>query len=149
MTTKQMQKRRISIRALALVPIKADFLLTLKSIRVTNETNARRIVNMIIAEVADSISASGKNVGNGAFSEWRPELFDAVLNSLMLGADWGAAQNNVLSVAFDMGTIACLLAGGNTHVSKAQIHAAFNAVAQSHAVCSSGMGGGTWCDFSM
>jgi len=142
-------KKRRHTKALSLVPVKKEFLTAWKAILVTNDTNARRIVNQIIAEVADSISANGKNVGNGAFSEWRPELHDAVLKNLNLGADWAADESNVLSVAWDMGTISALLASANTHVAKSQVHAAFNAVQQSHTVCSGNMGGGTWCDFSM
>lgn len=149
MAKKRKTKRKLAAPSLALVLVKKEFSLAWKSVLVTNRTNARRIVNQIIAEVADAISANGKNVGNGAFAEWRDELFDAVLNNLNLGADWAKDEANVLSVAWDMGTISAVLAGGNTNVAKSQVHSAFNAVQQSHGICAGGMGGGTWCDFSM
>ena len=114
---------------------------------------AHGIANKIIAQVALTIQASGKQIAPASFDQWKPDLVKAVRNNLVLSAVWDTAtEAAVLGVAADMGTIAVILAGSSSQVAKSQIHAAFNAVSKSHSGCaaaSGGQGGGTWCNFEM
>ena len=111
---------------------------------------ANQIVKKIIEQIELTIQASGKQIANGSFAEWRPELLKSVRNNLALNAKWDAiTEATVLQVAADMGTVAVILAGTSNTVAKAQIHAAFNAVSQAHTTCSSILGGGSWCSFEM
>jgi hypothetical protein len=121
------------------------------AVRAAWKEDAGAIVKLIIDHLDATITALGKTVPDGSYGEWRPELLKSVWKNLCLGAVWDAqTQANVLSVAADMGRIAVILAGANTKVAKAQVHAAFNAVSSAHTTCGvSGMGGGSWCDFTM
>jgi hypothetical protein len=114
---------------------------------------ANRIAGEIVAQITLTIEASGKQVAPGSFDLWYPELVQSVLNNLVGMAVWNApTQGAVLGVAADMGAIAVILAGDSSQVARSQIHAAFNAVSQSHSGCaaaSGGQGGGTWCNFEM
>lgn len=139
------------LRVLPMTALSQTQMQAMLTARAAWKSDANAIVKLIIDHVDATIVAQGKTVANGAYGEWRPELLKSVWKNLSLGAEWDAqTQANVLAVAADMGRIAVLLAGTNAQVNKAQLHAAFNAVSAAHTTCGdSGMGGGSWCDFTM
>jgi hypothetical protein len=106
------------------------------------------ITNWILKEVRDGLDGVNHKTANpGALAEWRGLLQAAVYAHLKAGGDWNKDGAKVLVVARDMGTIAGLLAGGNTEAGQNQLKAAF-AATKTHTTCTgSGIGGGAWCTF--